>query len=236
MERLYQDGTVSEQKYRDMKTASDLAQYAYDQTMVTSKRTARDLRECRVAAPIPGIITDKYVNEGELTGPQMVAFVIMQMDKVKVEVDLPEDAYGYIEPGNSCLVTVDAIPDDAFKGVISMIHPTIDAASRTVKITIRLSNPGLRLRSGMTARAKVIQKARDHTRFAPKRAFVTGEEGFFVYKLVSGTVERVPVTVGVEGDGVFEIRDGLVAGDQVVVEGLTGLRDGMAVTARMLEG
>lgn len=235
MEQLYQDRTVSEQKYRDLKTAFDLAQYAYDRTVVTLKKTERDLRECRVTAPISGIITDKHVNEGELTSPQIVAFVIMQMDKVKVEVDLPEDAYGYVKPGNPCLVTVDAIPDDVFKGVIFMIYPTIDPASRTVRITIRLDNPGLKLRPGMTARARIIQKARDHTRFAPKRAFVTGEEGFFVYKLVSDTVKRTPVTTGFEGDGVFEIKDGLVVGDQVVVEGLTGLRDGMAVTVKMAD-
>lgn len=235
IDRLFKDQTVSEQRYHDMRTAFDLAGYAYDQAAVALKKAERDLRDCQVTAPISGILTAKHVNEGELTGPQVVAFVSMQMDKVKVEVDLPEDAYGYVKTGNSCAVTVDAIPDNRFKGTIAMIHPTIDPASRTVKVTIRLDNPELRLRSGMTARAKVIQKARDHVLYAPKAAFVTGEDGYFVYRLVEDRVHRVPVEVGVQGDGVFEVTGGLSAGDQVVVQGLVGLRDNMAVTAKTIE-
>jgi membrane fusion protein (multidrug efflux system) len=154
----------------------------------------------------------------------------MQMDRVKVEVDLPEDAYGYVKVGNRCQVTVDAIPDDRFDGSISMIYPTIDSASRTVKISIRLGNPALKLRSGMTARAKVIQKARDRVIHAPKAAFVIGEEGFFVYRFASDRVHRVPVEIGIQGDGVFEVTSGLNPDDQVVVDGHTGLRDDMAVT------
>lgn len=235
IDRLFKDQTVSEQKYRDMRTALDLAEYAYDQTVVALKKSERDLRECQVTASIAGVLTGKHVNEGELTGPQVVAFVIMQMDKVKVEVDLPEDAYGYVKTGNPCRVTVDAIPDETFSGVITMIYPIIDPASRTVKITISQDNPALKLRSGMTARAKVIQKARDNALYAPKTAFVTGEEGYFVYRLVSDRVQRVPVEIGVQGDGVFEVTDGLDAGNQVVIEGLTGLRDDMAVNAKTAE-
>jgi len=235
IDRLYRDQTVSEQRHRDMKTAFDLAAYAHDQAVVALKKAERDLRECRVIAPISGVITGKHANEGELTGPQVLAFVIMQMDKVKVEVDLPEDAYGYVKTGNLCRITVDAIPDERFEGTIAMIHPTIDPVSRTVKITISLKNPEVILRSGMTARAKVIQRARENSLYAPEKAFVTGEEGYFVYRLVAGRVQRVPVDSGVHGDGVLEITSGLSAGDQVVIEGLTGLRDGMAVKAKPTE-
>ncbi len=233
MERLYRDKTISEQKYRDVKTVFELAQYAYDQALVALKKAERDLKECRVLAPISGIVTNKHVNEGELTSPQVGAFVIMQMNLVKVEVDLPEEAYGYVESGNPCLVTVDAFPNETFKGIITMIYPTIDPVSRTVKITISLDNEDLKLRAGMTARAKVIQKARDNTISAPKAAFIKGEEGYFVYKMISGKVKKTDVTIGVRGDGVFEVTKGLAPGDQVVIKGFTGLRDNMAVMATL---
>jgi len=233
MARLYRDKTISEQKYRDIKTILELAQYAYDQALVALKKAERDLKECRILAPISGIITSKYVNEGELTSPQVGAFLIMQMDLVEVKVDLPEEAYGYVKSGNPCLVTVDAFPNETFSGTITMIHPTIDPASRTVKITISLNNKDLKLRAGMTARAKVIQKARDNTISAPKTAFIKGEEGFFIYKMLSGKVKKTDVTIGVHGDGVFEVTKGLAPGDQVVIKGFTGLRDNMAVTATL---
>lgn len=229
MERLYLDNTISEQQYNDTRSAFKLAQYAYDQTVVALKTAKHNLRECRVVSPISGIVTKKQVNPGELTGPQVIAFIIMQMDKVKVEVDFPENAYGYMQPGNTCLVTVDAIPNDSFKGRISKIYPIINQVSRTVRITISLDNPGLKLRSGMTARVKVIQKAINDVLFVPKTAIIPSEEGFFVFKVTSDTVTKSRVTAGIEGDDVFEIKSGLSLGDQVVTRGLTGLRDGMAV-------
>ena len=229
MERLYRDKTISEQTYRDTKTVYELAQYAHDQAQVAHKTAERNLRECRVVAPIHGIITGKHVNEGELTGPQTVALVIMRMDKVKVEIDLPENAYGFMTSGSTCLIRIDAMPHETCEGKIIRIHPTIDPISRTVKVTVGLDNPGLRLRSGMTARANVIQTARKDVIFVPKSAVVQGEAGLFVFRVASDKVEKTPIAVGIEGDDVFEIRNGLSLGDQVVTKGLTGLRDGMPV-------
>lgn len=229
MARLYRDKTISEQTYRDTKTVYELAQYAYDQVLVAHKTAEHNLRECRVVAPISGIITGKHVNEGELTSPQTIAFVIMQMDRVKVEVDLPENAYGFMTSGNTCLIRIDALPHETCEGRIIRIHPTINPISRTVKVTVSLDNPGLKLRSGMTARANVIQTARKEVLFVPKAAVVQGETGLFAFKVTSDTVEKTPIIVGIEGDDVFEIRNGLSLGDQVVTKGLTGLRDGMPV-------
>lgn len=232
LERLYRDRTVSQQRYHDMKTTAELAEYAYRQSRVALKKAQRNLKECRLTAPISGIVTDRHVNEGELTGSHIVAFVIMQMDQVEVAVDMPEDAYRHIRAGNRCQVTVDALPDDTFSGAITRIHPIIDPASRTAKITVTLDNPRLRLRSGMTARAKVIQQVRDKALQAPAAAFVKGEEGYFVYKYMSGRVKRTPVAIGVRGDGITEIIAGPESGDQIVIDGLVGLRDGMAVNAK----
>lgn len=230
MQRLRRDHTISEQQYRDIKTVEELAQYSYDQALVALRKSERDLKECRVLSPIEGIVTSRNVHEGELTGPQVAAFVIMQMDTLEAEIDLPEEAYGYVGSGDPCHVTVDAFPGETFEGVITMIYPTVDPASRTVRVTVTLENPDLRLRAGMTARAKVIQKARDNTVFAPRASFIKGEEGYFVYKVLAGRIKKADVKIGVHGDGVFEATQGLAPGDQVVIEGFTGLRDDLAVT------
>jgi membrane fusion protein (multidrug efflux system) len=229
MERLYLDNTISEQQYNDTKTTFKIAQHVYAQTKVALKTARHNLRECNVISPISGIITKKQVNPGELTGPQVIAFIIMQMDKIKVEVDLPENAYGFLHLGNTCLVTVDAIPNDSFKGNITKIHPIIHQVSRTIRITISLDNPDLKLRSGMTARANIIQKARKDVLLVPKSAIVQGETGYFAFKVIDDMVEKTRVEIGVEGDNAFEIKKGLSLGDQAVIRGLTGLRDGMAV-------
>jgi len=229
MEALYKQNSISEQAYQDAITAQDLAGYQYEQAKSALDVALRNLRECSVTAPISGLVTRKMVNPGELTGPTQLAFVIMDMDTVKVEVDLPEEIFHSLKPGGGGMITFDALPDKSYTGEITRIYPTIDPASRTCKVEFSLKNPGLDLRSGMTARVRVVEKTRDSTLSVPKSALIQGEQGYFVYRIPADTVERTPVTLGIEGDLVFEITEGVSAGDKVVTTGLTGLRNGMRV-------
>jgi len=175
------------------------------------------------------VVTAVTANEGELTGPQMQAFVMMDMSTVKVEVDLPEEIYSSIRTGNSGTITVDAVPGQSFEGTITKIYPTIDPASRTFMVTITLENPGLKLRSGMTARSRVVQMVRNDVVAVPKDALIRGEDSYIVYRVRDDIVERCPVALGIEGDDLYEVTSGLFEGDLVVLRGLAGLKPGARV-------
>jgi membrane fusion protein (multidrug efflux system) len=229
MKVLFQQKSISEQTYQDAVTTRDLAGYQQDQAAVSFEIARKNLKDCSVAAPISGIVTQVFVNEGEVASPAQLAFVIMKMDTVKVEVDLPEEIFSSIILGNKGIITLDALPDKFFTGEITKIYPTIDPLSRTFKVTITLKNPDLELRSGMTARSKVVQIAREDALSITKTALVQGEEGYFAYRVNTDTVVKSKVVLGIEGDDVFEILDGLNHGDKVVIRGLAGLRDGMKV-------
>ena len=229
MESLYQQKSISQQTFQDTKSARDLSLYAYDQAVVSHEIAKRNLEECRVSAPISGIVTQKGVNVGELTTLGQLAFVIMNMDTVKIEVDLPEEIFSSMHEGGEAIITLDAIDDKTFTGTITKIYPTIDPMSRTFKVTLTLTNPALLLRAGMTARSKVIQKAREAALCAPKSSLVQGEQGYLIYIINADTVKKSLVKVGMEGDSVIEIIEGVSEGDKVVTTGLAGLRDGMGV-------
>jgi membrane fusion protein (multidrug efflux system) len=154
----------------------------------------------------------------------------MQMDVVEVEVDLPEEAFGNLKTGNSAFVSFDAIPDAAVEGHITKIHPTIDPVSRTAKITLSIDNPNLKIRAGMTARTKIVQKSKESVVYAPRTALVSEEDHFIVYKVSNNTVKKLKVDIGIVGDDGCEIKNGLAEGDSLVIKGSTGLKDGMAVT------
>ena len=229
IEKLYKDNAVPKQNLQDMKTALDLAGYSYDQAATALKKAKDDLEECSVKAPISGMITTKMVNPGELTGSQMMAFMIMQMKTIEVEVDLPEEAFGYVAKGKIGYVSFDAIPDTRLEGKITKIYPTIDPLSRTIKVVISIDNPNLKIRSGMTARTRIVEKARSDALYGPKTALIPLEDQYVVYKIESGKAERTTVKVGIIGDEFFEIKEGLLLGDKLVVRGVTGLRNGMKV-------
>jgi RND family efflux transporter MFP subunit len=230
MEGLYREKAVTEQSFQDALTARDLARFQRDQALVARQVAQKNLRECRVVSPIPGVVTQVLVNEGELTGPQQPAFVVMDMSTVKVEVDLPEEIFGSVRTGGTSLVTIDALPGQGFEGVITKIYPTIDPASRTFRVTITLDNPGMSLRPGMTARSRVVQTLKNDALAVPKDALFRGEDGFLVYTVKNGVIGRVPVTTGIEGETLFEVASGLFEHDQVVVRGIAGLKPGMTVS------
>jgi RND family efflux transporter MFP subunit len=229
MEGLYRATAVTEQNYQDAVTARDLALFQYDQAATARNIAAKNLEECRLEAPFSGIVTEVSVNEGELTGPQQLAFIMMDMSTVKVEVDLPEEIYSSIHEGNTSTVTVDAMAGLSFEGTITKIYPTIDPASRTFRVTIRLENPELKLRSGMTARAQVVQLVRRDALAVPGEALIRSEDGYFVYTVNDDIVHRNPVSLGIPGNALHEVLDGVSEGDLVVIRGLAGLRPGARV-------
>ena len=229
MEGLYRAKAVTEQTYQDAATACDLARFQYDQAVTAREIAEENLKECRLAAPIAGIVTEVLVNEGELTGPQQPTFVIMDMSTVKVEVDLPEEIFGSVKIGNTSTITVDAVTGQAFEGTITKIYPTIDPVSRTFMVTITLENPALMLRSGMTARSRVIQMVRRDVLAVPRESLIRGEEGYIVYTVREDVVYRHPVSLGIEGDTLCEVTGGVSEGDKVVVKGVAGLKPGITV-------
>lgn len=236
MEGLYRATAVTEQNLQDAVTARDLARFQNDQAVTARKIAERSLMECRLEAPFSGVVTAVTANEGELMGPQMQAFVMMDMSTVKVEVDLPEEIYSSIRTGNPGTITVDAVPGQSFEGTITKIYPTIDPASRTFTVTITLENPGLKLRSGMTARSRVIQTVRNDVLAVPGDALIRGEDSYVVYRVRDGLVQRCPVSLGIGGDSLFEVTGGLFEGDLVVLRGLAGLKSGTRVRIAHEEG
>lgn len=229
MEGLYRATAVTEQTLQDAVTARDLALFQYDQAVTAREIADKNLKECRLEAPFSGIVTDVSVNEGELTGPQQQAFVMMNMNTVKVEVDLPEEIYSSVQEGNTSTITVDAAAGLPFEGTITKIYPTVDPVSRTFRVTISLQNPGLKLRSGMTARSRVIQIVRRDVLAVPKDALIRGESSYIVYTVKDGIVQKNSVSLGVEGDALYEVTGGISEGDQVVLRGLAGLKSGIKV-------
>ncbi len=236
MEELYRATAVTEQNLQDAVTARDLARFQYNQAVTARSIAKRNLRECRLEAPFSGVVTAVTANEGELTGPQMQAFVMMDMSTIKVEVDLPEEIYSLIRTGNSGTITVDAVPGQSFEGTITKIYPTIDPVSRTFTATITLENPGLKLRSGMTARSRVVQMVRNDALAVPGDALIRGEDSYIVYRVRDDIAERCPVSLGIGGDALFEVTGGLSEGDRVVLRGLAGLKSGTRVRIANGEG
>jgi membrane fusion protein (multidrug efflux system) len=171
------------------------------------------------------------VNRGEYvtTMPPTVLFVIVNIDKVKTEVTLPEVHLARVAKGNRVEITADVYPGVQFGGEISTINPLVDPVSRAFTVKIEIPNRGHRLKAGMFARVTLYPKVHKGALVVPFKAVLqrNGKTGVFVIN-DDRTLFR-PVTVGITDENEVEVIEGLAQGEEVISDGHYGMADNTKV-------
>ena len=106
----------------------------------------------------------------------------------------------------------------------------MDEQTRTVLLRARVPNPGVRLKPGMFSRVVLVLETRENALIVPEQALVPLGKDRFVFRLADGKAAMAKVELGLRRPGEVEIRDGLKAGDTIIVDGQLRLRDGSPVT------
>ena len=157
-------------------------------------------------------------------------FEIVEMDQVKVIVNVIESDLNKIELGRQVTIEVDAL-SEAVEGQISQISPTLDLASRSVKVEIRVDNRNVQLKPGMFAKVRIPVDVRENVVLIPRSALIeSGEDGvasvFTVDAANKG--QRRLVQLGLIQNDVVEVG-GIKVGEKVIVAGQFSLKAGELV-------
>lgn len=182
-----------------------------------------------VESPLTGIIGRVYVDKGTNVTPQTPIAMVVDIDKVKIELDIPEKYLPRISIGQEAGINVDAYPEEKFKGDVSKISPIVDLDTRTAPIEIIIPNTDHRLKPGMFARAQLIIEVHKNVPVILKEAVVGREPNLYVYIIENKKAVLRKITLGIRQGGSIEIPDGLKEGDLVVIMGQQKLRDGASV-------
>ncbi len=124
-------------------------------------------------------------------------------------------------------VAVDAYPGEVFPGKIAVINPKVDPKSRTFLVKIKIPNPDFRLRGGMFCRVKIPEQEKEDVLWIPKEALLVKAEKHIVFKVENNKAISQIVKLGISDGSRVEITEGLKEGEQVVIEGLYALTDGI---------
>ena len=206
-----------------------------------ARLAGRALADSNVKAPFAGLISRRWVSEGDFVAPGQKLFDVVVLDPVEVELHLTEVDSSRVAVGNPVGVSVAPYPGERFRAEISTISPTIDPATRTLRVKAVLANPDGRLRPGLFARADLGVSERKGVTMVPEEAVLQRSDGPVLFRVRDdGRVERLVVQTGVTREGRVEVavegrtdgRAELAEGDRVVVRGHTDLIDGAAVTVR----
>lgn len=223
MDELYKVGGVSKAQWEQAKSAVDQAKLAYGNA---AENTV-------LRSPISGFVTAKNYDNGDMTSPQLPVVVIQQIAPVKAVIGVSEQYYSYLKKGAAATLSVDALGEETFSGVVTNIFPTLDPVTHTVSTEIEIANKDLKLRPGMYARVHLDFGTKEALT-VPDKAIVrqAGSGARYVYVFSGGKAVYRAVELGQQQGDLYEVVSGLNAGDQVITSAPSNLKNGLSVKLR----
>lgn len=217
-QQLYADGLSSQQAYQDASLQLKLARADYD---LARKR----LEDTSITAPIAGLITERRIKAGDLVSTTQPLFRIVDLDRVRADVYVPEQEYFKIRQGQEVVLTADAFPDRPFRSSVGRLNPVIDAKSGMAKVTVTVQNPDRLLRPGMFVRVQILADVHRDALLLPKEAVLLRGGQNLVYVVRDDVAREVFIETGFHEMDRVEVLQGLTPEDRVVVMGQLGLQN-----------
>ena len=215
-----------------LKTGS-ATQQSYDQLKLSYDQTAENIdfleKNTYVKAPFDGVIAAKNYEDGELYGGQPI-LVLTQISTLKAEISVPERFFPMVKAGMKLDIRSEIYgQNQVFAATVERVFPTIDPASHTFTIKVKIPNGNDMLRPGMYVNAKLFLGQEDVI-VVPYQAVLKlqGADNRYVYINNNGVAKYVSVTLGQRFDDQVEIiSDEIKPGDELIVIGQARLVDGV---------
>jgi Cu(I)/Ag(I) efflux system membrane fusion protein/cobalt-zinc-cadmium efflux system membrane fusion protein len=177
-------------------------------------------RTLKVLSPASGLVLEKMDQslEGIYVKAGVNLYKIVDLSTVWVEAEIFEDQVPWLRVGQSATVEFPYQPGRSHQGKIRYVYPFFNQKTRTMKVSIELPNPGLKLRADMYANVAFDVPSAHNVLTVPEESVIhSGIRNVVVLDRGDGTFQVSPVTLGVNGDGVWEVKAGIARGDRVVV-------------------
>ena len=233
---LFESGSATEQMRDKAVTAAKTAAARLGAAKAALELAEINLQESVLKSPMDGVVTRKYIDEGNLVSVGQPVVTIADIAQVKVIVAVSEKHTTLVKEGVPCRLMVDAYPDKVFAAKVSSVWPALDPATRSLQVEIRLDNPGMELKPGMFAKVDLILERKTSVIVIPFDSVTGGKVSpAFVYTVNNSVAYKHVVEPGIVQADKVEVISGLNEGEELVVNGMTYLKDGMAVEVVSME-
>jgi membrane fusion protein (multidrug efflux system) len=207
----------------------DKARYERDLAAQTLAEARRSLTKTTVPAAFSGRITLRKVLLGQNVkiGDELVT--LADFDPLIARIHLPEREVLDLKVGQEVRLALRAHEETRFQGRIRQISPVVDTASGTVKVTVEAVKPPASVRPGAFVTVEVLRQTRKETMLVPREAVIRELQETYVFVADGKAARKRAVTIGLEEAGRIEVTGGLKAGEQVIVSGQGGLKEGAPI-------
>lgn len=221
-QKALETGGVTQKQADDMEVA-------YQDALARLTQAKKNVQNTLLKSPINGVINAKYVEVGTYLSPGTKIFEIVNISRLKLEVNVPEQQVVKLHIGQQVPVRTNVFPEVVYTGKVTFIASKGDA-SLNYPVEIEISNvTGKQLKAGMYGTAQFDLPDQEHKIYIPRSAFYAGVNSNEIYVINNGKAKaKQVVSGGVYGD-LVEIKDGLNEGDVVICSGQVNLVDGTPV-------
>jgi RND family efflux transporter MFP subunit len=195
---------------------------------IAGLESARQINsDVTVPAPIDGIVLSRMVNLGQVVAIGQPLFTVTDLSTVWVIADVFEKDFAVVRVGSRATITTPAYPGRVYHGKVSYIDPRIDQQTRTAKVRVEVTNPGIALKLGMYVDVSFQTPGGSLVPVVPGNAVQSIGSKQVVYLPVEGDPSRFlqrTVRLGEQLGADYRVIEGLKADDKVVSEGSFFLR------------
>ncbi len=209
-----------------------LAAAALAQASAARAAAAQRLAETAILAPAAGLVVARDVEPGDVVaaGKPVLAVTLDGATQLTAQVD--EKNLALLAPGQPARASADAFPERPFDAAVATIAPAVDPSRGTVEVRLDVPAPPPFLRADMTVSVNVDVGRKASALVLPAEVVRDPTGAPWVLAILGGAAERRAVKLGLRGDGLVEILEGLSAGDAVVAPGGPFVAPGDRVRAR----
>ncbi len=203
------------------------------QAAVAVAQAKLDEKELRASAD--GRVLVRGAEPGDVVQPGAPLVVLAEEGRTRLTVQPDEKNLAVLREGEEGEAVADAFPAAPFRAVVSYIAPAVDPARGTVEVRLEVASPPAFLRPDMTVSVNVTVGRKEDALVVPTEAVRDAATDPWVIRVEDDRAARRPVKLGLRGEGMLEVVDGLADGDAVVPPGAGAIDDGARVRVRRLD-
>jgi RND family efflux transporter MFP subunit len=242
---LVENGDISKQQVDVYQKTFEQAEARYQAALENVRNLAAQIEEKRAAlllakkqftdtaiiSPISGVVKEKLASRGEYMQPGKALVQILQINPLRLKLEVPEAFAANIKVGQEVTLRVDAHGDRQFKGTIRRINPSVDEKNRSLTAEAEVKNDNALLRPGMFARAEIVSNRQGTALMVPEKAVVSLAGINKVFVLDGDHAAERQVKLGARDGALIEVIEGIKLGDRVITTNAERLHDGAKVSA-----
>ena len=173
-------------------------------------------REITIESPASGYIIERNALPNAYVQPETKLYTIADLSTVWVYANVPQVDVGRLKPGDHAQVSVDAYPGRKFSGRIDQILPDVDLTTRTVRLRLVMSNPGVALKPGMYVNVDIAAPLGRQLVVPTSGVLQAGSREIAFIDRGQGSLEPREIETGPTLDDSVVVLKGLKAGDRIV--------------------